>query len=288
MRTLLFSAVLSTACLAACQPAAAPTTADAPDAAAAPSAAAPSPATTARTSKDLAGALDATLSKGMAYADMRRSLLAQGWLPLVSPKCQENVGGEAAICNEIAELDACSGDGRCVMRFAHGNHGPTLRVDATGDYLQWQATADDATLRIDGWQLQGAPAVANSGACPAGDFKAFLAAFAADDAVQMAHTAPLVRVMQSWDAGEGTRRFASFETAADYRGFRMQHRADGFHIVDADGRADDAPTPLAITPRDAGAYQVSYRYGMSEGNTFRFEKTGNCWTLVGDPQAPTP
>jgi len=43
--------------------------------------------------------LDEKLKNGMAYEELRKIVIANGWLPLVTPECKENVGGEAKICD---------------------------------------------------------------------------------------------------------------------------------------------------------------------------------------------
>ena len=39
------------------------------------------------------------LSAGMAYSDLRNTLLADGWLPLRDTECWDNVGGKATVCD---------------------------------------------------------------------------------------------------------------------------------------------------------------------------------------------
>jgi hypothetical protein len=232
--------------------------------------------------------LEGVLKKDMAYVDLRNAALAEGWLPLVDPLCKENVGGEAAICDQLAELESCSGDGRCLMQFAHGPDQSMLKVDAYGDYSKWSLSGESAVLNVRGWEFSSAEAADVTAQCPSQDFADFLNAFAGDDSVQKAFTLSLVKVMRYRDVGEDYETYPSYMSAADYSGFRIDRGADGFHIVDSTGKADPKPTPLEIKPEGEGSYYVSYRYGMSEGNSYRFQHRRGCWYLAEDPDAPSP
>jgi hypothetical protein len=233
-------------------------------------------------------ALEGALKKDMAYVDLRNAALAEGWFPLVDPLCKENIGGEAAVCNQLAELESCSGDGRCLMRMAHGSDQSVLRIDAYGDYTKWSLSGESAVLNVRGWEFSPAERAVVVTQCPSQNFSEFLNAFAGDDNVQKTFTLPLVKVMQYRDVGEDYETYPSYMSAADYSGFRIDHGADGFHIVDSTGKADPKPTPLEIKPEAEGSYYVSYRYGMSEGNSYRFQHQRGCWYLAEDPDAPSP
>ncbi len=222
----------------------------------------------------------------MAYVDLRNAALAEGWLPLVDPLCKENVGGEAAICDQLAELESCSGDGRCLMRFAHGSDQKVLKVEAYGDYTKWSLSGELAVLNVRSWEFSSAEGTAEATQCPSQNFADFLNAFAGDDGVQKDFTLPLVKVMQYRDVGEDYEAYPSYMNAVDYAGFRIDRDAGGFHIVDSTGKADPKPTPLEIKPEAEGSYYVSYRYGMSEGNSYRFQHRRGCWYLTEDPDAP--
>lgn len=240
-----------------------------------------------------AQSLDGELSEGMAYIDLRNAVLAAGWLPVQDYGCPEQTGGEARICRELAELESCSSDGRCVMWFGREG-GSMLRVDSFGDYTEWQVAGDAALLNVRAWEFSQAESVAGkdasapaSAVCPATDFQAFLQAFSADDDVQQAFTRPLVKVMQYRDVGEDSETYPAYVRAQDYDGFRFDHDASGFHVVHADGKVDPTSTPLQVLKADGG-YSVSYEYGMSEGNSYLFVKQQDCWYLAEDPKPPSP
>ena len=48
------------------------------------------------------------------------------------------------------------------------------------------------------------------------------------------------------------------------------------------------PLTLDIAKENDSVRVVRYRYGMSEGNSYRFEDKGDCWYLSQDPEAPAP
>ena len=92
-----------------------------------------------------------TLSKDMAYADLRRQVVTDGWQPLPDPQCKANVGGDAAICDQIPELESCSGDGYCVMHFAR--NAEKLIVYAYGMTEDWRVEGEQSRLRVTEWEL---------------------------------------------------------------------------------------------------------------------------------------
>jgi len=227
------------------------------------------------------------LFKDMAYADLRAQVLSGDWLPIQGFGCAENTAGQADICDELPELEACSSDGRCVMWFGNGATQTTLRVDTFGDYTKWKAGGGEALLNVRSWNFSPAsPQDKQAAACPSGKFSEFLQAFASDARLQEAFTLPLVKVMQYSEIGGESISYPTFMKAAEYSGFRMTHAADGFHIVHRDGQADPVPTPIKIGAQDDGAYLVSYQYGMSEGNSYRFIQDNGCWYLAEDPDPP--
>jgi hypothetical protein len=91
------------------------------------------------------------LSKEMAYGDLRRKVTADGWLPVPDPDCKVNVGGEANVCDDLTELESCSGDGFCVMRFAR--NGEKLEVYTQGMIEDWNAPGEASRLRVTEWEF---------------------------------------------------------------------------------------------------------------------------------------
>ncbi len=160
-------ALVTAALLAGCQ-------ADSPAAAAPANAATATPPTMETdmqsTTPPAGSALDAQLRKGMAYGDFRKAVLAAGWEPLPNAACRANLLGDAAeqtcaadpqliqcrICEEMPELDSCSSDALCLVRFRHLQDSRVLRATGRGEVRYWQDTGDDAGLQIVGWEYKGA------------------------------------------------------------------------------------------------------------------------------------
>ncbi len=216
------------------------------------------------------------LRKEMSYAELRKTVQAEGWLPLVTPDCKENVGGEALICDTQPELESCSGDGHCNMQFLDAAMTSKLRV----------GTYDEAVKFFEFSSLAGAP---KSVSCPSQNFEKFLQEFSSNKAVKNAFTSPFLKVMEMIDLeGTGYVERQVYIAKSDYKNFDLQYMKDGFHVIDSDGKADETPTPLEIKPQDPGSYFVKYFYGMSEGNSYAFKKKSDCWYLTEDPEAPAP
>lgn len=91
------------------------------------------------------------LSKDMAYADLRRKITAYGWHPVPDPQCRANVGGTGAICDQMAELESCSGDGYCVMHF--GRNAEKLAVYTYGIAEDWNIVGEQSRLRVTEWEF---------------------------------------------------------------------------------------------------------------------------------------
>jgi hypothetical protein len=97
--------------------------------------------------------LESQLTKGMAYADLRKTALTNGWVPLASPNCKTNVGGAALVCDQIPEVNACSGDGYCLMFFKHVNSGKRFSVSTYGPSDDWQISGEASRLRVKQWGM---------------------------------------------------------------------------------------------------------------------------------------
>ena len=97
-----------------------------------------------------AGRLPA-LSKDMAYADLRRQVAADGWRSVPDPQCKANVAGGVAICDQVTELESCSGDGYCVMHFARNSE--KMAVYTYGMIEDWMVPGEQSRLRVTEWEL---------------------------------------------------------------------------------------------------------------------------------------
>lgn len=111
------------------------------------------------------------LKEGMAYADFRKLVLANGWTPAVTPECTANVvGGDYAsvckanpdqiscrICELMPELDSYSGDGYSLVRFRHAREGEQLEATGYGMIEDWNVSGDDSRLQAVGWEFTKSP-----------------------------------------------------------------------------------------------------------------------------------
>lgn len=273
--------------LTACEPSA-PVAATAGAAPAEPS---PPPATAAAIEMPpvaAAPAVDAAFVKDMPYATLRRRLLDAGWLPLRDPACWENAGGDASVCGELPEVESCSGDGYCNMAFANAAEGKRIDVSTYGPYERWNKSGEEAAVAVRSWKVS--PLVANAGgmACPSGDFDAFLQDFAADEKIERAFTAPLVKVAELGGGEDGDDTVLVYEPGTKYDGFNVAYADKSFHYVDAEGVKDASALTLKVEPQGENVRNVRYLYGMSEGNSYRFERKDGCWYLTQDPEPPSP
>ena len=117
-------------------------------------------------------ALLSGLKPGMAYADFRKLVLANGWTPVVTPECMANVvGGDYAsvcktnpdqiscqICGLMPELDSYSGDGYSLVRFRHAGDGEQLEVTGYGMIEDWNIPGDESRLQVMSWEFSKNPA----------------------------------------------------------------------------------------------------------------------------------
>ncbi len=236
--------------------------------------------------------VEAAFTKQMPYADLRKQLTDAGWLPLRNPMCRENVGGEARVCESLPEVESCSGDGHCVMHFANAGEAERIRVTAYGSSERWNVAGEEASFAVASWDVSALEPVAKSlegaaPACPSKDFESFLKAFASDDRVERAFTAPVVTVAEiedRSDAGYFSRKVYIAGTA--YRGFNVVYSRNAFHFSDDAGKQAADALMLEIASPSSDVRDVRYRYGSSEGNSYRFQNRDGCWYLTEDPEAP--
>ena len=236
---------------------------------------------------------DFAFVKEMPYSTLRKRLTDAGWLPLRDPMCYENVGGEARVCRVLPEVESCSGDGHCVMHFASASESRRVRVTTYGPSDRWNVPGEEAALAVKSWNfsaLQSTPESAGSAgpACPSRDFDTFLKAFASDDRVERAFIAPLVKVTELHSDDTGDHERMVYVAGARYDDFNVKHAGNAFHFVDSEGKVDASPLALEVSQESKALRAVRYLYGMSEGNSYRFEEKGDCWYLSQDPEAPSP
>ena len=95
----------------------------------------------------------------MAYADLRKAVLAKGWKPKVDAQCKVNVVGanfadvckadpdQCKVCDEVPELSSCSGDGHCLMNFERSN-AEALAVSTNGEIADWNVSGESSRLTV--------------------------------------------------------------------------------------------------------------------------------------------
>ncbi|MCS3748584.1 hypothetical protein FHY18_004221 [Xanthomonas arboricola] len=261
---------------------------------AAPSSAAPAATATAMPLQAPSAAAPATpaiaqfFRKDMTYSELRTRLLRDDWLPLREPRCWDNIGGDADVCRVLPEVDSCSADGYCIMRFANRALGLQAQITTYGPYDAYNATGGGSALKARSLDVQAPPRTPQATACPAQDFAQFLQRFAADETIQRQFTAPFVKAMELRSDGDGDQEQPVYLRAQDYRDFDLRYQGGAFHFVDPDGKVDAAPLRVQVTQPDAHGQLVRYSMNMSEGNSFLFEQRDGCWYLSEDPEAPAP
>lgn len=285
MRSALSLGLAAALTLAGCSDASTPPPSEAELPSTAPVAEAPAAPLDAATEALSALPFAGVLVTDTPYAEVRDAVAAAGWRPIITPACAENVGGEAVACREWPELEACSGsgDGPCLMAFADPNALRELQLATVGGSGEAHSRGVDARVRLQTATLRvldPSPVVA----CPSADFATFLEAFAADPDVRAAWTAPLVRVAARYELGEDSRVVDAVVRADAFRGFPVVHESGAFHYRDAAGVVDPAPLTLTSVEDGPDSMRVSFDYGLSEGNSLRFTRSGDCWQLAEDPE----
>lgn len=230
-------------------------------------------------------AIEAAFREGMPFAEVRKQLLAAGWLPLRDPMCRENVGGTAEICFALPEVESCSGDGYCNMHYASATEHRRITVTTYGPYDKWNAAGEEAALAVRSWKASALPAAEGAApACPSTDFDAFLKAFASDEKTERAFTAPLVEVATLGGGVNGDDPIETYEQAGDYDGFILAYRDGAWHLKSEDPSSVGAKIDLDIATQSDGQRYVTIP-GNVEGISYRFGMLDGCWRLVADPDA---
>ncbi|MGH8108383.1 MAG: hypothetical protein ACREO1_06655 [Arenimonas sp.] len=142
--------------------------------------------------------LEDKLKNGMAYQELREIVIANGWVPLVTPECKENVGGEAKICDQRPEVEACSGDGHCNMQFSHTSDRTKLRVGTYGDYVKFWGFSpignSNQVISNDGKESIPWSNTLPADACTLNGYWSFFEAFVRSETIQKSHTSQQVEL----------------------------------------------------------------------------------------------
>lgn len=105
-------------------------------------------------SMSAASALESAVRKEMTYADFRERAIAEGWTPVVDWECKNNMRGQEGICDQLPELEVCSGDGYCNMHFTHKALGKSVDVTTYGGYENWNVPGREAELYVHKWEFK--------------------------------------------------------------------------------------------------------------------------------------
>jgi hypothetical protein len=136
-----------------------------------PAAASTGPAAEALAPAATTPSVPVALSEGMAYADLRKTVLAKGWKPKVDAQCKANVVGgnfdqvckdrpdQCKVCDDVPELSSCSGDGHCLMNFERGA-GEVLAVSTYGEIADWNVSGTSSRLSVKWWDPESIEAPA--------------------------------------------------------------------------------------------------------------------------------
>ena len=101
--------------------------------------------------------VDSLLKKDMAYADARKVLLTQGWVPERDADCKTNMGADdSAKCDVMPELSIYSDQGVLITHFRHGQQ--QLTISSYGMLSDWKVSGDGSRLRITDWQTSSTTA----------------------------------------------------------------------------------------------------------------------------------
>ena len=229
--------------------------------------------------------IKAKTDKGMSYNEFRQFALRNGWDPLPDANCKPNVGGTAEICKTRPETSACSGDGYCIFNFQHRVKDVAIKISTYGDRIRWTKYTRKPKVEM------------ASERCPSQNFTEFLTAFSKDKSIRTQFMMPKIRVVELIDDEKGFRDKVIFVPKEEYQGFDLTYQNNSFYYTDSNGNlyskltvsyeSERARNRLNII-KQGNDYFVSTQINMSEGNSWLFKRSGDCWSLAEDPEAPSP
>lgn len=223
------------------------------------------------------------LKSGMTYADLRKIVLADGWLPLVTPECKENVGGEARICDQQPELESCSGDGHCNMQFSHDVSQAKLRVgtyDGLVKFFEFSELSNSEQAEAPGSQPW--PDTLTADACTQKGYWSFFESFVKSEEIQKSHTSKNVEIRSYTD---------NKPIAAKYEQFKIGLEDNSWiHLVRQE--SDSNYAQLDLKEKIVGnTFRVDFQraeFGTDEEliktygdpGAYLFEIQDGCWRLT--------
>ncbi|WP_144436636.1 hypothetical protein [Lysobacter antibioticus] len=109
--------------------------------------------------------IESTL-ESLSYLEARALLLEEGWSPVVSKTCNEDVVGSyelqcvakkisswCHLCAELPELQTCTSNGLCAMQFSLPGTAKKISIATYGDIETWRASPEKTDLMIQGAKL---------------------------------------------------------------------------------------------------------------------------------------
>jgi len=223
------------------------------------------------------------LKTGMAYEDLRKIVLADGWLPLVTPECKDNVGGEAKICDQQPETEACSGDGHCNMLFAHGASQTKLRVGTYDSSVKlFEFTESDKAELTEATQSKPWPDTLSAEACTQKGYQAFFESFVRSDAIRKSHTSPNVEIRSISDNKPIKAKYDQFKIGlVDYVWIFLDPKKDisNYEQLDLKEKIIGSTYRVDYQRAEFGADdEVIKTYGAP--GAYLFEIQDGCWRLT--------
>ncbi|CAD0320854.1 hypothetical protein LYZ86_22195 [Xanthomonas hortorum pv. cynarae] len=103
--------------------------------------------------------------EGMPYGDLRKSVISRNWKPKNHPECKKNVVGDdfqsicskdpqqCAVCDDLPELNVCSGDGHCITEFSTNDGRKVLKVSTYGEIHDGLVEGKKSRLFVSWWDV---------------------------------------------------------------------------------------------------------------------------------------
>lgn len=103
--------------------------------------------------------------EGMPYGDLRKKVIAGNWKPVISAECRKNVVGDdfesvcsndpgrCAVCDDVPELNICSGDGHCITEFSSADHQKLLKISTYGEIQDALVEGEKSRLFVSWWDV---------------------------------------------------------------------------------------------------------------------------------------
>ena len=103
--------------------------------------------------------------EGMPYGDLRKRVISGNWKPKAHRQCKKNVVGDdfesicskdpqqCIVCDELPELNVCSGDGHCITEFSSNDGRKVLKVSTYGQIQDGLVEGEKSRLFVSWWNI---------------------------------------------------------------------------------------------------------------------------------------